>query len=67
MLEAGDLTSDEREEYIHIIIDESSRLTDLSSNILNLSKIKQQNILTGITEFNVSEQTRQVIALLDKK
>lgn len=67
MLGFSDLTDEEREEYIHIIIDESARLTALATNILNLSKIEQQNILTGISKYNVSEQIRQVIALLDKK
>lgn len=67
LLELDDLTQEERSEYIRIIIDESARLSSLASNILNLSKIEQQNILTGLTRFNVSEQIRRVIALLDKK
>lgn len=44
-----------------------TRLTALATNILNLSKIEQQSILTDKTRFNVSEQIRRVIALLDKK
>ena len=67
MLKLDDLTQDERTEYIETIIEESSRLTALASNILYLSKIEQQSILTEQTRFNVSEQIRQVIALLDKK
>ena len=67
MLELDDLTPEERAEYIHTIIEESSRLTALATNILNLSKIEQQTILADRTRFNVSEQIRQVIALLDKK
>lgn len=67
LLELNDLTPEERAEYIHIIIDESSRLVSLASNILTLSKVEQQTILTGLTYFNVSEQIRRVIALLNKK
>lgn len=67
MLKLDDLTREEQAEYIQTIIEESSRLTVLASNILNLSKIEQQSILTERTRFNVSEQIRQVIALLDKK
>lgn len=67
MLELDDLTREERAEYIRIIKEESARLTALATNILNLSKIEQQTILTGCTHFNVSEQIRQVIALLDQK
>ena len=66
MLKLDDLTQEEREEYIQTIIEEASRLTALASNILNLSKIEQQSILTERTRLNVSEQIRQVIALLDK-
>ena len=67
MLKLDDLTQEEREEYIQTIIEEASRLTALASNILNLSKIEQQSILTERTRLNVSEQIRQVIALLDKR
>lgn len=67
MLELEDLTQEEHSEYIHTIIEEASRLTILATNILNLSKIEQQSILTDKTRFNVSEQIRQVIVLLDKK
>lgn len=67
MLELGELTEEERMEYIHTIIEESSRLTTLATNILNLCKVEQQSILTNQSRFNVSEQLRQVIALLDKK
>lgn len=67
MLELEDLTKEERSEYILTIIEEASRLTALATNILNLSKIEQQSILTDKTHFNVSEQIRRGIALLDKK
>lgn len=61
------LTKAERDEYLDIIISESGRLAELSSNILNLSRIEQQTILTHQKQFNVTEQIRLVIALLDQK
>lgn len=67
MLKREDLTPSERNEYLDIIIEESERLTDLATNVLNLSKIEQQSILTNVNTFNVSEQIRLVIALLDHK
>ncbi len=67
MLKRVDLTPQERSEYLDIIIDESERLTDLATNVLNLSRIEQQTILTDKKCFNVSEQIRLVIALLDCK
>lgn len=61
------LSSEERAEYLDIIISESERLTELASNVLYLSKLENQSILTNKERFNVSEQLRIVIALLDQK
>lgn len=61
------LSAEERDEYLDIIISESERLSDLSANILYLSKIEQQTILTDKHRFNLSEQIRLVVALLDGK
>lgn len=67
MLKNDDLTEAEKNEYLNIIIDESERLAELSSSILNLSRLEQQTILTDKTRFNVSEQIRLVIAMLDSR
>lgn len=67
MLKRDDLTAEERAEYLEIIIDESERLADLATNVLNLSRVEQQTILTDRKRFNVSEQIRLVVALLDSK
>nr|MBP7401065.1 HAMP domain-containing histidine kinase [Clostridia bacterium] len=67
MLRRDDLTPEERDEYLDIIIQESDRLAELSTNILNLSKIENQHILTDKQEVNVSEQIRLAVALLEKK
>ena len=67
MLKRSDLTPEEREEYLDIIINESDRLTSLANNVLNLSKIEQQTILTEQEYFNASEQIRQVIAMMLSK
>lgn len=61
------LSEEERNEYLDIIIAESERLSDLSANVLYLSKIEQQSILTDKCRFNLSEQIRLVIAILDQK
>lgn len=61
------LTSEERSEYLDIIISEAERLSSLSANVLYLSKIENQTILTDKRRFNLSEQIRLVIALLDQK
>lgn len=59
------LTPREREEYLDIIISESERLSALSSNVLYLSKLEKQAILTDRRRFDLSEQLRRVMALLD--
>lgn len=66
-LKWDDLSTEERDEYLDIIISESERLSDLSANVLYLSKIEQQTILTDKRRFNLSEQIRLVVALLDGK
>lgn len=62
-----DLTDAERTEYLDIIIEESERLSELSTNVLYLSKIESQSILTERRTFNLSEQIRLAAALLDRK
>ncbi len=64
MLKRSDLDNDERNEYLDIIISESERLTNLSENVLALTKLENQTIITNKKEYNVSEQMRQVIAMM---
>lgn len=67
ILKYDDLSKEERNEYLDIIIDESSRLTTLAYNVLNLSKIESQMILTETQQFNVGEQIRQCVLLFHPK
>lgn len=67
MLKNDDLTDEERSEYLDIIIRESERLSDLSTNVLNLSRLEQQTILTDKKKYNLSEQLRSSIAMMDSK
>lgn len=66
-LKWDDITPQEREEYLDIIISESERLSALSLNVLYLSKIENQTIATNKKHYNLSEQIRLVVALLDQK
>lgn len=67
LLKRKDLSDEQRSEFIDIIINESSRLAELSTNVLNLAKIENQNILTDVKQVNISEQIRTSIMLLEKK
>ena len=66
LLQKGNLT-DEQKEYLEIIIEESGRLADMTTQILNLTKVENQNILTDICKFNLSEQIRDSVLLLENK
>ena len=66
-LRDGDPTPEEQREYADIIIAESDRLTDMSSNILLLSKFESQSIVSDKTSFRLDEQIRHCILLFEKE
>ena len=67
LLKKNSLSEEERHEYLDIIISECRRLCALSTNVLNLSKVESMTLLTDITVFNVGEQIRQAIVMLEQK
>lgn len=67
LLRRGDLTEADRREYLQIIEQESMRLSALATNVLNLTKVENQAILTNVTAFNLSEQLRACVLLLENK
>ncbi|MBQ7906517.1 MAG: HAMP domain-containing histidine kinase [Clostridia bacterium] len=67
LLKRDDLTTEKRQEYIAVIEEETHRLHEMSTNVLNLSKIENETSLKNITRFNLSEQIRSCIVLLEKK
>ena len=67
MLKRTDLTEEERTEYLDVIISESERLTNLSTNILNLSKLENQSTVRDKTNVDVTEELRLAVALLENK
>lgn len=64
LLRMGTLSEPEQAEYLDIIIDESDRLVQLSSNVLALSRLENQSTVTGQTTFLLDEQIRRCILLL---
>ncbi len=66
-LKAGGLTPEEEVEYIRIIAAESDRLAKMATNILLLSKLENQAIVTDRTEFYLDEQLRTCVLLLEKQ
>jgi signal transduction histidine kinase len=67
LLKKGNLTEDEKKEYLDIIEEESLRLSAMATNVLNLTKFENQTILTDITSYNLSEQLRDSILSLEGK
>lgn len=67
LLKHGNLTEEQRMEYINIIEEESLRLAAMATNVMNLTKIENQTILTGTLKFNLSEQIRNCVLLLENK
>ena len=66
-LEHDDLTREQQNEYLDIIISESTRLAALATNVLNLSRVEKQTILTNRTRFDLSEQIRRCVLLFENK
>lgn len=66
-LEREDLTPEQRREYTKIIVSESERLANMSSNVLLLTKLENQQIVTDKVEYALDEQIRSAILLLEKQ
>ncbi len=67
LLQNQTLSRQKQEHYVHKILDNSRKLSDLSSNILLLSKLENQQIVAGNTEFRLDEQIRRTILMLEDK
>ena len=67
LLKKGNLNEEQKAEYLDIIEKESLRLSTMATNVLNLTKVENQKILTNVTEYNLSEQLRNSILLLEPK
>lgn len=61
----SDNTPAEREQYVNKILFNTRRLSKLVHNILLLSKVDNQAILSNQTTFRLDEQIRQTIVLLE--
>ncbi|EEG78913.1 HAMP domain-containing sensor histidine kinase [Dethiobacter alkaliphilus] len=65
LLQQGMLSETERQEYTDIIVNETKRLSNLSANILKLSKLENQEFVEKQTAFSLDEQIRKSILLLE--
>jgi signal transduction histidine kinase len=65
-LQNDNLSPEKRKEYIDIIISESERLANMSANVLLLNKFENQQFITNQTEYELDEQIRDCVILLEK-
>ena len=66
LLKNPDLTSEERNEYLDVIIDESKRLVDLSESVLLLNRLDSTDEIEREV-FSLDEQLRQSVLLFEQK
>lgn len=67
LLKKGNLTEEQREEYLDIIVTESEKLSNMAMNVLDMNKLENVTVLPDITRFNLSEQLRHCVLMLEKK
>lgn len=61
LLEQSDRTEEERRRYATIIVDEASRLSNVTRQLLDLTSYDQLTSLYTVRTFSLDEQLRQVI------
>lgn len=67
MLLDGGLSEEEQKEYLSYIYQEAQRLSRMSENMLNMSRLEHQNIVDLNEKVRVDEQIRRCIILLEEK
>lgn len=67
LLQNRSLSPEKHDHYVEKILENSRRLSNLSGNVLTLSKLENQEIVSGKSEFRLDEQLRQCILLLESK
>lgn len=67
LLRQGNVTEEEKEQYLEVIEAESRRLSSMATGILKLTSVENQTILTQKKLLNVSEQIRSSVLVLEEK
>lgn len=67
LLQNPALSREKHDHYVEIILDNSRRLSALSSSILTLSKLENQEMIVDKRQFRLDEQLRRAILQLEGK
>ena len=63
----GSIDESERQEYLEVINKESMRISRLCENMLHMSRLDSQVIVTNLQKIRLDEQLRKCIILLSEK
>ena len=61
------LSEEQRQEYAGIIVEEAEMLAGMSSNVLLLTKLEHQEIVSEKTEFSLDEQLRRCMLMFEEQ
>lgn len=67
LLQSEDLSTEQKQNYISIIMNCTKQLSTLTSNILKISKLENQEQILDKSWFSLDEQIRQSFLLLENK
>ena len=67
LLQDHSLPETDKAEYVQMIIGSTRQLSALTENILNLSKLENQEVVIDKKKFRLDEQIRETILLLESK
>ena len=67
LLQNHSLPPEKYDRYVQKILENSRRLSSLSGDVLMLSKLENQEIVPGKSEFRLDEQLRKCVLLLESK
>ena len=67
LMKTKKLTKEKEREYLEIIDEEINRLSLITTNVLNFSKLDNQEILSERFTYNVSEQIRRIVLLFERQ
>ena len=63
----NDLSDEQKKEFAKIILDESEHLANMSSNVLLLSRLESQEIITDKELFSLDEQLRNCMLIFEEQ
>ncbi len=66
LMKKRSLPKEKQEEYLAVIEEELSRLSLITTNVLNLSRLENQGVMSGIEPYNLSEQLRTSVLLFER-